>query len=108
MFKENQSKPKDTSTEELAQKVEDMNNKFNRVIALNKQKVESLGKEVEGLKAQLKEANDKIAKMRDKEVVHEAREALHNRRDKPPVDKPIDRNGVAPKDVQLENIFSTR
>ncbi len=50
--------------------------------------------------------SEKYGKMKDKEVVEQSREALFNRKDRPPVDKPIDRNNVAPSDVQIGNIFN--
>lgn len=78
---------------------------YDRIIQVQKDKLLALEKEVFVLKTDLKKAMEFIAKVEDKQVVANAREALSNRRDRPPVDRPIDRNNVAPKDVSIENIF---
>lgn len=72
---------------------------------LNSQKINSLEKEVSELKEQLREATELIKKYSSSRVAQEKRMALHHRRETPPSDEPIDRNGVAPSKVNIQDIF---
>jgi len=81
---------------------------FERFKELTEKKFTTLSKDLLELTMQLKEARQHINKLKEKLEVTQAREALINYQqgDKPPLDKPIDRNGVAPKDVQIHDIFN--
>ena len=77
-----------------------------RLLNQNKQRITTLEKEVSELREKLSFALQTLEKMQDKEHVKQARAKLEDRRqEKPPIDRPIDRNGVAPSEVQLNNIF---
>ncbi|MCF7866729.1 hypothetical protein K9L67_02940 [Candidatus Woesearchaeota archaeon] len=78
----------------------------NRILSLCQNKIYSLEKEVNQLREVLAKTTEKLEKINDKEVVQRSREALFNRQEKIPADMPIDRTGVAPKDVQLSKIFN--
>ena len=80
-------------------------NMLKRLTKVNKERITSLEEEVSQLTKKIAELNNFFEKIKDKEVVANARLAIQNRRDRPPVDRPIDRNNVAPKDVQIESIF---
>ncbi len=106
---QNQYRQQTTETkqpnQDILEEIESQKQFLLRLIKLNKQKIDSLEKEVAQLQQTNKKNQDFIEKIKDKDVVARSREALHNRVDKDPIDKPIDRNGVAPKDVQIQNIF---
>jgi hypothetical protein len=76
-----------------------------RLANTNKERITSLEKEVSHLTQQLAKVMEFVEKLQDTETVTNARRAIQERRDRPPVDRPIDRNNVAPSQVQLENIF---
>lgn len=84
---------------------QDMQAMLIRLAKQNRDRITSLEKEVSQLTQKLSNAVSFIEKMKDTETVANARQALQERRDKPPVNRPIDRNNVAPSQVQLENIF---
>ncbi len=84
-------------------------NQFNRYKQLAEMKFTSLSKDLLDLSMQLKEAQKTIAQFKDKFELVKAREELlaYQRGDsREPLDRPIDRNGVSPKDVQIEDIFN--
>lgn len=83
---------------------------FDRFRELAERKFTTLSKDVMELNMELKQAQQTIAKLRDKEDVAAARQALSNyqKGDKPPAEQPIDRTGVAPSEVQLDKIFGSR
>ncbi len=91
---------------EIIRIIEQQKNHFERLNEINKNKIFSLEKEVNQLREELEKATSVLNKIQDKEIVTKTREELFGRREKPPSDKPIDRNGVAPKDVQIEKIFN--
>ena len=95
------TKNKDSYKEDM----EEQRRIFERHISINRQKINSLEKEVEQLKMVVKKTTEFMNKINDSEVVAKKREALHSRRERPPSDRPIDRNGVAPSDVQIREIF---
>lgn len=104
---------KSGENDELRQKISEMQeilamqkNKFDRTLTILQNRIEILEKEVSGMKAEMEKMGEKFGKLRDKETVEQSREALFNRKDRPPVDKPIDRNNVAPSAVQIDNIFN--
>ncbi len=103
-YRENQQKQQEPKNE-ILQELESTKNFLLRLIKLNKQKIESLEKEVAQLQQKNKTNQEFIEKIKDKDVVTRSREALYNRVDRDPVDKPIDRNGVAPKDINIQKIF---
>ncbi|MFP4524547.1 MAG: hypothetical protein ACLFO2_04535 [Candidatus Woesearchaeota archaeon] len=82
---------------------------FDRFRELAERKFTSLSKDVMELNMELKQAQQTIAKIRDKEEVAAARQALsdYQKGDKPPSEHPIDRNGIAPSEVQLDKIFGS-
>jgi hypothetical protein len=92
--------------DELQETMAMQKNKFDRTISLLQNRIDILEKEVAGMKAEFEKMSEKYGKLKDKEVVEQSREALFNRKDKAPADKPIDRNNVAPSDVQIANIFN--
>lgn len=81
---------------------------FNRFRELTEQKFTSLSKDLLDVTMQLKDARETIHKIKDKEDVQVARERLrqYQQGDLPPPDRPIDRNGVAPSQVQIQDIFN--
>jgi hypothetical protein len=91
---------------ELQENMMMQKNKFERTLGIMQNRIDVLEKDVHEMKAEFEKMHEKYSKMRDKEVVEQSREALFNRKDKAPVDKPIDRNNVAPSDVQIGNIFN--
>ena len=95
------TKNKDSYKEDM----EEQRRIFERHISINRQKINSLEKEVEQLKMVVQKTTEFMNKMNDSEAVAKRREALHSRRERPPSDRPIDRNGVAPSDVQIRDIF---
>lgn len=76
-----------------------------RLTKNNKDRITSLEKEVSELTQKLAKITEFVEKIKDTETVMNARKAIQERRDRPPMDRPIDRNNVAPNMVQLENIF---
>ncbi|MCF7872458.1 hypothetical protein K9L97_05485 [Candidatus Woesearchaeota archaeon] len=92
--------------QEILGMVQQQKDHSNRILQLCQNKIYSLEKEVNILRGELAKATENINKINDKEVVKRSREALFNRQEKAPMDKPIDRTGVAPKDVQIEQIFN--
>ena len=96
--------------QQLKEAVQYQAKQFDRFKELAERKFTTLSKDVMELRMELKQAQQTIAKLRDKEDVAAARQALHKYQqgDKPPSDQPIDRNGVAPSEVQIENIFKAR
>ncbi|MGV8169279.1 MAG: hypothetical protein ACP5N3_04455 [Candidatus Nanoarchaeia archaeon] len=102
-----------TPTDELKGKIGELQEtltlqkqKFDRTITIMQNRIDVLEKEVSNMKAEFEKIQEKFSKVRDKEVVEESREALFNRKDRAPIDKPIDRNNVAPSAVQIGNIFN--
>jgi ribosomal protein L9 len=91
---------------ELQDALANLKNKFDRTISIYQNRVDALEREVSELKKQVAEMMEKFGKLKDKEVVEQSREKLFSHKDRPPLDKPIDRNNVAPSDVQIGNIFN--
>ena len=81
-------------------------NKFERFLTINQNRIMTLEKEVNQLKDELNKKTQALERLSDKEVVQRSREALFNRKDRAPLDKPVDRNNVAPSQVQIETIFN--
>ncbi len=82
---------------------------FKRYVNLNDRRIEALKQEIILRDKMLKEAYDFVKKAKDKQTVQATREAVYqyNNQPKPAQDTPIDRNGVAPSQVQLHKIFYT-
>lgn len=97
---------KQGTIEELKDIIQNQKEYFERLIQVNKNRTLSLEKEVSQLRKELDTAKSTLEKINDKEVVARTREELFGRREKPPSEKPIDRNGVAPKDVEIGKIFN--
>ena len=95
-----------TQVQEILEQVNNQRNNTERILKISQNKIYSLEKEVSELRDELKKATEVLTKLRDKEVVQKTREALFNRQERAPVDRPIDRNNVAPKDVSIEKIFN--
>lgn len=91
---------------ELRDALLEQKSRFDRFVQISQNRITSLEKEVAELRSQLDTATESLNKLKDKDVVAKSREALFSRKDAPPLDKPIDRNGVAPSQVQIENIFN--
>jgi len=95
-----------TQVQEILEQVNNQRNNTERILKISQNKIYSLEKEVSELRDELKKATEVLTKLRDKEVVQKTREALFNRQERAPVDRQIDRNNVAPKDVSIEKIFN--
>jgi len=100
-------------TNDLTSKISDLRDalfeqksRFDRFVQISQNRIASLEKEVSEFKTQLDKATESLSKIKDKEVVERSREALFSRRDALPLDKPVDRNGVAPSKVQIADIFN--
>jgi CBS-domain-containing membrane protein len=80
--------------------------RFERTLGLLQNRIDALEKEVSDMKS----GNTKIAqphtKETEKQSVEKARDALFNHKEKEVSTKPIDRNRVAPSEVQIANIFN--
>ncbi|MCC7574434.1 hypothetical protein KO361_02490 [Candidatus Woesearchaeota archaeon] len=81
-------------------------NKFDRFLTINQNRIMTLEKEVNQLREELNKKTQMLDKLSDKETVQRTREALFNRKDRAPLDSPVDRNNVAPSQVQIEKIFN--
>jgi len=90
----------------LQEQITNQKNQFDRYVHITQQRVLTLEREVKELRDQLAKTSQIAEKIKDKQVVEQTREALFNHKERPPADKPIDRNNVAPKDVQIGNIFN--
>jgi len=97
---------KEMEPNDIMQIVLNLKNQTERHIQIQKNKIFTLEKEVSELRDKLSKVSAIAYKIQDKEVVERSREAAFSRRDKPPADKPIDRNGVAPADVEITKIFN--
>ncbi|MFP4567777.1 MAG: hypothetical protein ACLFN8_02435 [Candidatus Woesearchaeota archaeon] len=84
----------------------DQRNKFERFLTINQNRMMTLEKEVNELRSELTRKTEMLNKLSDKETVQRSREALFTRQDRVPLDRPVDRNNVAPSQVQIENIFN--
>ena len=91
---------------EMQTKLYEQRNKFERFLTINQNRMMTLEKEVTQLRDELKKKTEMLDKLSDKETVQKSREALFNRKDRAPLDKPVDRNNVAPSSVQIETIFN--
>lgn len=91
---------------EIQESLSMQKNKTDRLLGILQNRIDVLEKEVSEMKAQLEKMGESYSKIKDKEVVEQSREALFNRKDREPSDKPIDRNNVAPSQVQIANIFN--
>jgi hypothetical protein len=86
-----------------------LSTQFERYKEINDKRANTLRADVEEFAAGIQEKLAFIEKLKDKHEATESREALvryQQSSGKEPVDKPIDRNGVAPKDVQIGSIFN--
>lgn len=81
-------------------------NKFDRFLTINQNRIVTLEKEVNQLRDELNKKTELLSKISDRETVQRNRDALFNRKDRAPLDRPVDRNNVAPSQVQIENIFN--
>ncbi len=81
-------------------------NKFERFLQINQNRMMTLEKEVVTLREELAKKTTMLDKLSDRETVQRSRDALFNRKDRAPSDRPVDRNNVAPSQVQIENIFN--
>ena len=91
---------------ELREQLASQKNQFERYVQLSQQRMTTLEREVKELRDEFSKASQLLGKISDKQTVEKTREALFNHKEKAPMDKPIDRNNVAPKDVQIGNIFN--
>lgn len=92
----------------LVETIQEQEQRFKRYKELTEQKFNTLAKEFLEMSTTIKKLQETIEKIKDKEEVTKAREFLmeYQKGDRPPLDRPIDRNGVAPKDVQITEIFN--
>lgn len=102
------SSPPSLSSEiqQLREQVQTQKDFFERIQQVNKNRIATLEKEVTELREGLLKVKEFYDKVRDKQIVEQTREAVFSHRDKPPVDRPIDRNNVAPADVAISKIFN--
>lgn len=92
--------------EEMQSAMFDQKNKFERFLKINQNRMMTLEKEVTTLREELAKKTTMLDKLSDRETTQRSREALFNRKDRAPLDRPVDRNNVAPSSVQIENIFN--
>ena len=92
----------------LEEALQSQSQRFEHYKSVTEIKISALSKDLLDLSIQLKEAKRIIAQLQDKLDVAISRKALadYQKGDSEPFDKPIDRNGVAPKDVVIEKIFN--
>jgi hypothetical protein len=98
--------PVNDNIRELREMIIHQKNHFDRFKEIAGKRIIALEQELARNNSQLKHALEFINKIKDKAVVEQSRETLFNRKDRAPLDKPVDRNGVAPKDVQIVDIFN--
>ena len=94
---------------ENSQEFVDLVNQFKRYRDINDRRVFQLQQELQKATQQLAKIHGKFEKITDIENVKKARERLlqYQKGDRnKPLETPIDRTGVAPKDVQIEKIFN--
>lgn len=91
---------------QIQQNLQEQKNKFDRFLAINQNRIVSLEKEVNQLRDELNKKTELLNKISDRETVQRSRDALFNRKDRAPLDRAIDRNNVAPSQVQIEKIFN--
>ncbi len=91
---------------QLQTMLREQKNKFDRFLSLNQNRIMTLEKEVNELKKEINQKTQAMQKMSDREVVQRSRDALFNRQERAPLDRPVDRNNVAPSKVQIETIFN--
>ena len=92
--------------QQLREQLQTQKDFFERIQQVNKNRIATLEKEVSELREGLLKVKEFYDKVRDKQIVEQTREAVFNHRDRPPVDRPIDRNNVAPADVAISKIFN--
>lgn len=99
---------KDEAIAKLTEALNYQATQFERFRQITERKFTTLSKDLMDSNMRLKEVYAFVTKIKDKQEVHATREALANyqKGDRKPVDRAIDRNGVSPKDVQIENIFN--
>ena len=88
------------------QEIYDEINQFRRYRELNNRAIAQLKHELAQTQAQLKQALALTKKFNDAQLVQETRNAVLNHVEREPGKEPIDRNGVAPCDVRVEEIFN--
>jgi chromosome segregation ATPase len=91
---------------QIQEKLQEQKNKFDRFLTINQNRIVTLEKEVNQLRDELNKKTELLNKISDRETVQRSRDALFNRKDRAPLDRPVDRNNVAPSQVQIENIFN--
>ncbi|MGV8162461.1 MAG: hypothetical protein ACP5N2_03985 [Candidatus Nanoarchaeia archaeon] len=91
---------------ELQETITLQKQKLERTLGIMQNRIDVLEREVSSMKAELEKMSERFSKEKEKETVAQSREALFNRKDRAPVDTPIDRNNVAPSSVQIGNIFN--
>ena len=91
---------------QIQQNIQEQKNKFDRFLTINQNRIVTLEKEVNQLRDELNKKTELLNKISDRETVQRSRDALFNRKDRAPLDRPVDRNNVAPSQVQIENIFN--
>jgi hypothetical protein len=80
---------------------------FKRYVELNDKRVVNLQKALQAKETELKGIKEFVDKIKDKETVAKTREQVYqmNNQSARVMTVPIDRNGVAPSDVDLNQIF---
>ena len=81
---------------------------FDRFRQITEQKFTTLSKDLLDVTMELKQARETITRIKDKDDAIAARAALqrYQQGDRAPVSQAIDRNGVAPSQVQIQDIFN--
>jgi CRISPR/Cas system-associated protein Cas5 (RAMP superfamily) len=88
--------------------VNDLNNMFKRYREINDARVFEMQKILAETTQKLTRLTEMVERVGDSERIQKTREAIWGQSNskKEPSEKPIDRTGVAPKDVQIEKIFN--
>ena len=104
----NPTQPQSNSTKEIYEELMAQKNFFERLNEIQKQKILQLEQELARTNQNLSKVIEFVDRYKDKMNVAAAREQAYqlNNQSKPALDRPIDRTGVAPKDVQIEKIFN--
>ena len=95
------------STELLSQQLEDLQRMFSRYKQFSEQRITKLESAMGEASQFINELLSTVQTMKSNMNAEKVREEVYSKQDngKPPLDKPIDRNKVAPSEVQVEKIF---
>ena len=91
----------------LAQQMEDLQRMFSRYKKFSEERITNLERAMSEAVQHINELLTTVSTMKSNAMAEKTREAVYAKQDahKEPLDKPIDRNKVAPSEVQVEKIF---